>query len=454
MKEYISQGYYGQITFTIPSSFDIVGKDALKNCLLLKKLVIPGTVKRIEGGAFRDCINLREVVLEEGITSLGWDLFAGCKRLHSITVPDSVTYATPYTFRSIPDLRAPVLNASGTSYIYYPKNLGETRVTIPQGIQTIREDAFQNHQALEEVVLPDTLERIQHGAFAGTRLKSVVLPESLKEVAGYAFYQCVRLKQVDIRCEYAAIRWGAFESCIHLSASQASPDQYIEWMRMLGKSLYVVPRKQELPPDGHESDPRFLRCAAGCLMGKQEAMEQMADYFHEKQESGHPFYRRAEGFWRLRLYYLGSQAAAQWLFDWIIAHPGAQMEVAAQVPLPSGEGRILRALGFLFFDPDRRYQVQYPDKNGIVEVAALEDEDGPDEDGYGRETYYDWWYMTENLAMVPGTGYLHAYSDLDKRNNKKKFSDLHDLVLDTIRTHPELVEQGIYAEIGKCLTSS
>lgn len=452
MCAFFSQRYYGQKTFTIPSSFDTVGKGAMKDCRRLEKLVIPGTVKKVEDGAFCNCVNLREVMLEEGIENFGWNLFAGCEKLHSITLPDSVKHVSTYTFQSIPNLKVPVMNASGTKYIYYPHNLGETRVTIPHGVQTICEHAFRYYKELEEVILPNTLERIEHGAFQQTSLKNVVLPESLKYVSAFSFYHCFRLKQVDIRCDYSAIQPRAFDGCLHLSFSQYPPSQYIKCMRMLGKSLFVIPSKQELPTDGHESDPRFLKCAAGCLMGKQDAMEQMADYFHGKQESGHPFYLLAEHFWRLRLYYLGNQTAKQWFFDWIAAHPDAQMEVAAPVPLPRGDGRVLRALGFLFFDPSRSYDVQAPDENGIVEVTAFADEDGPDETGFGRETYYDWWYMTENLAMVPKARCIHSYSTLDKRNNEKKFTDLYNFVLGTCKNHPELVERGIYAEIGKYLT--
>lgn len=449
-RTFVSQGYYGQKVFSIPSDYTYVGKDALKGCRTLEKLVIPGTVKEVEHGAFENCVNLREVVLEEGIETLGWYLFAGCEKLHRITAPDSVKYVTPAPFQKIPNLKAPVLNASGTEYIYYPPGLGETRVTVPHGVRIIQKNAFYDYSALEEVILPNTLERIEWTAFRGTSLKSVTFPESIKYVSSYAFSYCRRLEQVDIRCDSSAIQSRAFDSCLRLRLPYDSPSQYIECMRIQGKSLFRIPLRLELPGDGHEADPRFLEYAAGSLMGKQESMEQMADYFHGKQESGHPFYLLAERFWRLRLYYLGNQKAKQWFFDWITAHPDTQMEVAAMPPLPGGSGRVLHALGFLFFDPNRSYDVQNPDASSVVEVTAYAGEDGPDEDGFGRETYYDWWYMTENLAMVPGAGYIHSYSKLDKRNNEQKFEALHDLVAETWKNHPELVEREIQGKIRKC----
>lgn len=450
-RTFVSQSDCGQKEFTIPSHYAYVGKDALKGCTTLEKLVIPGTVKKVCDGAFENCVNLREVVLEEGIEKLGWYLFAGCEKLHQITVPDSIQNTTTAPFCKIPNLKAPVLNASGTKYIYYPPGLGETKVTVPHGVRSIQLHAFNGCTALEEAILPDTLERIEMGAFQCTGLKRITLPESIQSVSSFAFNCCQRLEQVDIRCDFSGIEANAFASCPRLRLPYDSPAQYIECMRMLGKSLFCFPDQLELPADRHEADPRFLECAAGCLMGRQEAMEQMADYFHRRQRCSHPFYLLAERFWRLRLYYLGNPKAKQWFFDWITAHPDTQMEVAAKAPLPSGDGKLLRALGFFFFDPGRVFSVKDADDSGVVEVYSYESEDGPDEDGFGRETYYDWWYMTENLAMVPGAGFIHSYSFLDKRNNKQKFDALHDLVADTQKNHPELVAQGIQTELKKQL---
>lgn len=71
------------------------------------------------------------MVLEEGIEELGRYLFTGCEKLHQITVPDSVKRVTPDSFHRIPNLNLPVLNASGTEYIYCPPKLGEKRLRFP-----------------------------------------------------------------------------------------------------------------------------------------------------------------------------------------------------------------------------------------------------------------------------------------------------------------------------------
>ena len=83
-------------------------------------------------------------------------------------------------------------------------------------------------------------------------------------------------------------------------------------------------------------------------------------------------------------------------------------------------------------------------------MSAYAGSSDPDDDGFGSENYYDWWYMTENLAMVPDSGCVHSYSNLDRDSNEQRFETLHDLAAEVWKNHPELVEQGIDAEIEKC----
>ena len=48
--------------------------------------------------------------------------------------------------------------------------------------------------------------------------------------------------------------------------------------------------------------------------------------------------------------------------------------------------------------------------------------EGPDEDGFGMEECYDWWYLSEDLQEQPGVRYIHDYSRRDKDNNRETHS--------------------------------
>ena len=99
----------------------------------------------------------------------------------------------------------------------------------------------------------------------------------------------------------------------------------------------------------------------------------------------------------------------------------------------SSYGKTLNALGFLFYEEDREYSLSGMDSHGVVEASSYESEDGPDRDGYGSETYYDWWYLDSFLSLPKGVGFIHSYSHLDRRNNEKKFIALHDEAVQALR---------------------
>ena len=63
-----------------------------------------------------------------------------------------------------------------------------------------------------------------------------------------------------------------------------------------------------------------------------------------------------------------------------------------------------------------------------MEVCSYADEDGPDEDGFGREIYFDWWYLTDCLSEAPEVGCFSSYSNLDRRNLDERFKKARDKV--------------------------
>ena len=68
-------------------------------------------------------------------------------------------------------------------------------------------------------------------------------------------------------------------------------------------------------------------------------------------------------------------------------------------------GKDLRKKGHKFFDKNRDYYLKPLPELHLIEVSSFNkyDEDYLDFDGrYLKECYYDWWYLDENLQVVPG----------------------------------------------------
>lgn len=92
------------------------------------------------------------------------------------------------------------------------------------------------------------------------------------------------------------------------------------------------------------------------------------------------------------------------------------------------EGYMLNAMGFLDFKEDREYTLHGVDDEGLVLVDSYESEDGPDEDGYGREIYYDWWFFDDCLNSIPEIPFLHSYSsnEITSKSAKEKLSHMYE----------------------------
>ena len=124
-----------------PEEFKYIDKNAFRNSSV-KKVELPETVKYLEESAF------------------------AFSKIEKITIPATVT--------TIPEM-----------CFYGSENLKE--VVLPETIKTIKSNAFSNCASLETVNLPYGLETIEGAAFHCAGLKSVVIPDSVKNIGNYAF---------------------------------------------------------------------------------------------------------------------------------------------------------------------------------------------------------------------------------------------------------------------------
>ena len=80
--------------------FSILKKDAddwernyigtFMNCVNLKKVILPASIKEIPGETFYGCINLSDINIPSHLEKIGKEAFCGCKRLKSLTIPQTV----------------------------------------------------------------------------------------------------------------------------------------------------------------------------------------------------------------------------------------------------------------------------------------------------------------------------------------------------------------------------
>lgn len=83
-------------------------------------------------------------------------------------------------------------------YKAFKDNVNITKVTLPETVKEIYGLAFYGCKSLESVVLSDGLKSIQIGAFSGSGLKSLTIPDSVYNVPGNIVDNCINLESLKL----------------------------------------------------------------------------------------------------------------------------------------------------------------------------------------------------------------------------------------------------------------
>ena len=198
------------------------GFGAFADCGSLVSINIPGSLTSIGGGflsgAFQNCTSLKEIKLPDGLTSIGASAFSGCTSLKEIKLPDSLTsidggfLSGAFQFcTSLKEIKLPdSLTSIGELAFGGCTSLKE--VKLPAGLTSIEDGTFQNCTLLKEIKLPDGLTSIEDYAFRNCGFRIIDLPASVTYVGGYAFADCRDLRDIDLS-NVRALGKGVLSGC-------------------------------------------------------------------------------------------------------------------------------------------------------------------------------------------------------------------------------------------------
>ena len=194
-------------TVSIPSSVTTIVRDAFENCGGLTRIFIPDSVKEIGVGAFYGCSKLINITIPNSVTKLGRCL-GRCTSLESLTLPylsgKLGSYFGDYEYsgnENVPQSLKTVRISGGIiDNDAFRDCTGINKVYLGSGVTQIHTNAFQNCTELTEVSFSEGLRIIYDSAFEGcTKLEKLTnVPNSLEEIRGYVFKDCVSLNNITL----------------------------------------------------------------------------------------------------------------------------------------------------------------------------------------------------------------------------------------------------------------
>jgi len=213
----------GLTSVVVPASITNIGIQAFGNCGSLSNITVGPT------NPFYSSLN--GILFDKGATSL---IQFPCGIAGNYTIPDGVTSISDHAFQdciNLADIMIPdsVTNIGNEAF---SDCRGLTTMTIPYGVTRIGENAFDSCASLTNVTIPDSVVNIGDSACVDCfSLLSAIIPGSVKNIPDTMFAECFSMTNVTISESVTNIGSRAFYDCSGLTTltmpkSIASINQY------------------------------------------------------------------------------------------------------------------------------------------------------------------------------------------------------------------------------------
>ncbi len=169
--------------YVVPDDVEAIADDAFWGCDSLSSITFPDSLKTIGDDAFWGCVSLSSIKLPNGLQTLGDTAFSSCDSLSSVEFPDGLQTLGVGAFKSCGSLTelkispaserfklvdGVLFSKDGKTLIAYFKQMrkdgGQSGYVVPNGVETIADEAFFHCDLLSSVALPRGLKTVKSEA--------------------------------------------------------------------------------------------------------------------------------------------------------------------------------------------------------------------------------------------------------------------------------------------------
>lgn len=200
----------------------ITGADtyALSDFPNLQKLTLPATFRTLHPYALAGNAQLETIEGLSNVTQFDYQCLTGTAYIaaHPFVVTDGKLYYAECSDFNVPAGVTEIMpfafgNLTGKEFII-ADGVVPVSVTLPEGVEVIRENAFAFCAGLTEINIPDSVTKIGARAFYDcVHLQDITLGEHVEAIGSQAFFNCKSLETLTLRSTDTVIGKDAYGTC-------------------------------------------------------------------------------------------------------------------------------------------------------------------------------------------------------------------------------------------------
>ncbi len=188
--------------FTIPQCVKVIGERAFADRFKLEEISFPDGLRCIENEAFIHCTKISRIDLPNSITSIGTRCFYGCANLSEVLSLGTISIVKEGTFMGCNIMK----------------------LALPTSLVELENDAFNSNNKLKSVVLPDSVRIIGNSCFAYCGISNILLNDNLQKIGDFCFFKCP-IERLTIPTQVNSIGINPFIGTKHINC--ITNDKYV-----------------------------------------------------------------------------------------------------------------------------------------------------------------------------------------------------------------------------------